>query len=99
MNYATWKLKFTKAGYGSGPEEKLAKNGIAAEGGWLNGQVEDSGIILGYLSEEVNEADFTNWELKNITQEEALAFALAINPEAYLLESGKIGAPIEETLI
>jgi len=96
MNYATWKLNFTDPNYGTGPEYKIGELGFAAEGAWVAGEVENGGTILGYVTEPVDEAKLTAWEVTNITEAEALEFCLAINPEAYLLPDGRITAPIEE---
>jgi uncharacterized protein YebE (UPF0316 family) len=96
MNYATWKLNFTDPNYGTGPEDTIAKLGYGAEGAWVAGEVENNGTILGYLTEAVDETQLTFWEVKNITQAEALAFCLAINPDAYLLPDGRITAPRDE---
>jgi hypothetical protein len=93
LNYATWKLNFANPDYGTGPEEKIAELGFGAEGGWVNGQAENGGTILGYLTEAVDESELTTWEVKNITQAAALDFCLALNPEAYLLDDGRISAP------
>jgi hypothetical protein len=94
MNYATWKLNFKNPSYGTGPEDKIAKLGFWAEGAWLQGEA-SGGIILGYVSEPLDETKLTTWELTNITEAEALAFCLSINPEAFLTEDGKIAAPVE----
>ena len=95
MNYATWKLNFTDPNYGTGPEDKIAELGFGAEGAWLAGEAENDGTILGYVTEPIDESQLTTWEVKNITQSEALDFCLALNPEAYLLPDGRITAPIE----
>ena len=95
MNYATWKLNFTDPQYGTGPEDKIGELGFGAEGAWVSGAVEDGGTILGYVTEAVDPAELTAWEFQNVSQEEALAFAQAIAPDAYLLEDGRIAAPIE----
>ena len=99
MNYATWKLNFTDPNYGTGPEYKIAELGYGAEGAWVAGQAEDNGTILGYVTEPQDESELTAWNFTNITEAEALAFCLAINPQAYLLPDGTITAPIEETTI
>jgi len=99
MNYATWKLDFTNPEYGTGPEEKIAELGFSAEGGWVAGQVETGGTILGYVTEPQDESQLTAWSFTNITEAEALAFCQAINPNAYLLPDGKITAPFEESTI
>jgi hypothetical protein len=99
MNYATWKLNFTDPNYGTGPEDRIAELGFAAEGAWVAGQVENEGIILGYVTEAQDESKLTAWDFANISQTEALDFCIAIHPGAYLLPDGRITAPIEETTI
>lgn len=96
MNYATWKLNFTDPNYGTGPEDRIAELGFGAEGAWVLGEAENNGTILGYVTEPVDESELTTWQVTNITEAEALAFCLAINPEAYLLPDGRITAPIED---
>jgi hypothetical protein len=97
MNYATWKLNFTDPNYGTGPEDRIAELGYGAEGGWVAGQAEDNGTILGYVTEPQDESQLTAWNFTNISQVEALDFCLDINPAAYLLPDGKITVPVEET--
>jgi hypothetical protein len=97
MNYATWKLNFSDPNYGTGPEDKIAELGFGAEGAWVAGEVENGGTILGYVTEEQDETELTAWNFTNITEAEALAFCLAIDSEAYLLDDGRITAPIEES--
>jgi hypothetical protein len=99
MNYATWKLNFADPNYGTGPESKIADLGYGAEGAWVAGEIESGGTILGYVTEPQDESQLTTWEFTNITEAEALAFCLNINPAAYLLPNGRITAPIEETTI
>lgn len=94
MNYATWKLNFTDPNYGTGPEAAIVALGGAAESSWANGPVEAGATILGYVSGPQNESALAAWHFTNISQEDALAFCSAINPEAYLLENGRIGAPM-----
>ena len=96
MNYATWKLNFTDPKYGTGPEDRIAELGFGAEGAWVAGAVENNGTILGYVTEPVDESELTTWQVTNITEAEALAFCVAINPEAYLLPDGRIAAPFED---
>jgi hypothetical protein len=95
MNYATWKLNFVNPEYGTGPEQKIADLGFGAQAAWADGEVADNGTILGYVTEPVDEAQLTAWQFTNITQEQALAFCLAIDPQAYLLPDGRITAPLE----
>jgi hypothetical protein len=96
MNYATWKLNFTDPVYGTGPEERIAAQGFQAEGAWANGQIESGGTILGYVQGEPVASALTPWDYTPVSQEQALEFALEINPEAYLLEDGRISAPIKD---
>ena len=95
MNYATWKLNFTDPNNGTGPEAKIAELGFTAEGAWVQGQAEDNGTILGYVTEPQDEIALAAWDFKNISQTEALAFCVALNKEAFLLNDGRIAAPID----
>ena len=95
MNYATWKLNFTNPNYGTGPEDKIGELGFGAEAAWVSGQVEDGGTILGYVTEELDPAELTEWEFTNLTEAEALAFAKAIDPTATVLEDGRIARAVE----
>ena len=96
MNYATWKLNFTDPQYGTGPEDKIGELGFAAEGAWVAGSVENGGVILGYVTEPQDESQLTAWGFKNISQLDALEFALALNPTAHLLPDGRIAAEVVE---
>ena len=99
MNYATWKLNFVDPNYGPGPEDTIAELGFGAEAGWVLGQAENGGTILGYVTEPVDESKLTAWQVTNISQADALDFCLDLNPAAYLLPDGKITVPREETTI
>jgi hypothetical protein len=96
VNYATWKLNFTNLDYGTGPEEKISELGFSAQGGWVAGEVENGGTILGFVSGLVDESELAIWQFTYITEAEALAFCLAINPEAYQLDDGRITIPFVE---
>lgn len=98
MNYATWQLNFSNPEYGTGPEDTIAELGATAEGGWVSGQAEDGGTILGYVSDVVDATALTTWSFAAVTETEALGFCQAINPEAYLLEDGRITAPMPELI-
>jgi hypothetical protein len=88
VKYLTWKLNFSDPEYGTGPEDIIKEMGSVAEGAWAS----ENQVILGYTEKIQNEAILATWQVKNITQDEALAFCLAINSEAYLLPDGKITA-------
>ena len=96
MNYATWKLNFDDPKYGTGPEDKIAELGFTAEGGWPDGAVENGATILGYVQGEPDALELTEWNFTYLTEAQALAFCVKINPEAYLLEDGRIAAPMNE---
>jgi hypothetical protein len=98
MNYATWKLNFTDPNYGTGPEAKIVELGFDAEGAWVAGQLETGGTVLGYVTEPQDESELSAWYFTNITEAEALDFALAINPDAKLLSNGRITAPLEDSI-
>jgi hypothetical protein len=97
MNYATWKLNFANPDYGTGPEDTIAELGFGAEGSWSDGQVENGGTILGYVTEAQDESQLTAWEFKNISELDAIEFCLAIDPTAYLLPDGRIAAEVVES--
>ncbi|MCH9717731.1 MAG: hypothetical protein K0U52_11705 [Gammaproteobacteria bacterium] len=98
MNYATWKLNFANPKYGTGPEDTVAELSATAEGGWVSGQAENDGTILGYVSGVVDTTALNAWSFTYLTKAKALNFCKAINPEAYLLEDGRITAPIPESI-
>jgi hypothetical protein len=98
MKYATWKLNFTDPNYGTGPEQIIAALGFSAEGGWVEGQVEDNGTILGYVTGEPDAAQLAAWNFAYKSEAEALAFCQAINLEAFITEDGRIGAPMKDPL-
>ena len=93
MNYATWKLNFADPNRGTGPEEKIAQLGFGAEGAWADGEVQSGAKIMGYVTEPQDETELALWDFKNITQQEALDFCLALDSAAYLLPDGRITAP------
>lgn len=90
MKYATWKLNFINPEYGTGPEPEIVANGGTAEGAWVNGEITDGGTVLGYFTGDA--PDLAPWQFAEVTQAQALAFAVAIDATAYLLEDGRIGA-------
>lgn len=97
MRYLTWKLTWPGDGrYGFGPEPAVADNGGRLEAsGWVDPTVE-AGTILGYLTGDVDLALLADWEVAELPQSEALAFARALNPEAFLTNDGRIGAPMPD---
>lgn len=94
MKYATWSLNFTNPNYGTGPEALIAERGGKAEGGWADGEVELGAIILGYVQGDFEATGLETWSYTSLTTEQALAFAQAINPDAYFTEQGYIVTPM-----
>lgn len=93
MRYAFWDLIEIEPNYLIGPEPTIFDMGGRAEGAWANGQPETGADIMGYVYGNFDIAQLSAWNFREISQEEALAFCLAINPEAYLEANRKIIAP------
>lgn len=93
MKYAFWDLIEESPNYLIGPEPVIAEAGGRAEAAWTAGVVEDGADILGYVYGDFDPSDLAAWNYREITQQEALDFCLAIDPEAFLLPDGKIGIP------
>lgn len=90
MKYLTWKLNWNGQ-YGTGPEGLVAKSGAHLSASmWVTPDVE-SGTILGYLTGDIDVSILSDFEAQELTESEALAFATAIDENAYLLEDGIIG--------
>ncbi len=96
MRYLTWELTWPgDHRYGFGPEPVAADNGATLEASmWVNPTVE-AGTILGYLDGEMNLGLIGAWNANELTQADALAFAAAIDPNAYIMDDGRIGTTTE----
>ena len=90
MKYATWTIKQPE---GSTPEPKIRETGGTASGALM---LSDN-IVLGYLSDDLNTGELTEWNVAVKTQQEALASAQAINPECFLADDGTIQAPTSDS--
>lgn len=97
MKYVTWKLNWEN-GYGTGPEEAIVAQGINVEAGLANGKVHTGANILGYVSDVVDESSLTFWDVKNISEQKALAFCEGIAENPYLLPNGKIAFPVQSEI-
>lgn len=95
MKYAIWNLIEDTPNYLTGPEAKIVELGGSAHPTWANGAIEKGADILAYVEGNFDTDELAHWNYREITQEEALAFFQAINPEAYLLPDGKITTPME----
>lgn len=89
MKYATWNLSFQNAIYGTGPEQSIAEQGFQASAGWSMGEVSEGAKVLGYFTGSPTGLD--EWNFTEITQDQALEFAKAIDSTAYLTDEGLIG--------
>lgn len=96
MRYITWKLVW-KGDYGYGPESTAANIGQHMEASSFCDADVETGTILGYLFGDADISNFSDWDAVELSQEDALSFALAINPESYITENGYISAPPSES--
>jgi hypothetical protein len=94
MKYATWILDFTNPDYGTGPEASIVAQGGTANGGVASGNIVEGAEILGYFTGEPTGLE--TWNFTELTQEEALAFVVAIDSSAYVAENGKIQVELIE---
>lgn len=87
MRYFTWNTVWDKESkYGTTPESSVTA-------GILEGGFEYEGTsIVGYGSDDVDITNLDKWSVVEITQQECLDFALALNPKCFILD-GKIAAP------
>jgi hypothetical protein len=97
MRYLTWRLNWDDPKYGTGPEGEIAKQGGHAEASMWANPDSSHGTILGYLTQgDIDLAILASWQAAELTQAQALAFAQAINPDAYILPDGTIAVPTPE---
>jgi hypothetical protein len=95
MRYLKWHLTWPTFDYGYGPEPVAAENGAhLAASMWVNPDVEH-GDILGYLTGDLNIALLVDWQISELTEAEALAFAQNLDPNAYVMDDGTIGTTKE----
>jgi hypothetical protein len=88
MKYATWILDFSDPKYGTGPEQSVYEQGENAQGAMPEGDITAGAKILGYFTGELTGLEV--WSFTEVTQDEALAFAVTINSTAYFAEDGTI---------
>jgi len=91
MKYFTWNIVWDNGSqYGTTPESSVTT-------GKLEGRFEyQPTSIVGYGTNNVDIAGLDKWSVVEITQEQALAYAQALNPECYVNNEEKIQAPILE---
>lgn len=92
MRYATWQLNWEPdEHYGSGPEPVISERGGSAEGVFYTAGVHDP--IVGYVFSDVSLANLDEWNVTEITGEQALALAQDLVPEASMGNNGRIVFP------
>lgn len=94
MRYLTYKLTYPTADYGFGPEPTVRDSQTAIL--HASSFVAADGTHLGYLYGEHDLSGLEAWSVAEVTQQEALGFAQALNPEAFLLGNGVITVPRSE---
>jgi hypothetical protein len=91
MRYIVWHLTWPTEEYGYGPEQAAADNGAHLEASmWVNPDVEH-GNILGYLTGDLDLALLVDWDATELSEADALAFAVNIDAGAYVMADGVIG--------
>jgi len=90
MRYIVWHLTWPTEEYGYGPEQTAADNGAHLEASmWVNPDVEH-GNILGYLTGDLDLTLLADWDVTELSEADALAFAQGIDPNAYVMDGGVI---------
>ena len=92
MRYLTYRT--TAVTGGTVPEATIDSRGGVLE---ASAFFTDDGLRLGYLVESADLSDLEAWNVAEIDAEAALAFAVAINPDAEFTELGYIGGDIPVT--
>jgi len=89
MRYATWKVYFpANSAEGYTPEPIIRERGGTAEGG-----LGTNDLIIGYVSDNANLTNLEPYEVKEITQQQALNLAIQFNPSCSMGNDGKINFP------
>ena len=94
MRYLTYNLNYPTSEYGYGPDTTIDASGTATLTASMF--VDNNGTHLGYLNGEYDLSTLTEYDVAELTQTQALAWAQAIAPDAYLLRDGTITTPIDE---
>lgn len=89
--FATWKLDWTDPNYGTGPEEAIVALGGEAQGIIAYPDVV-GGTILGKINKLTDFSTLSLWQVTAITDNQALEFAIAKNPEI-ILQNGELILP------
>ena len=86
MDYLKWKLSDNGLS-GTGPEKVIAENGGHAQ---ASEYVDGEGYRIGYMTKTADLTGLETWDVKQVTESEALAFCQNIWAEAVIDENGFI---------
>jgi hypothetical protein len=91
--YLKWKL--SDGASGSGPEETITDRGGSLE---PSPYVDSSGYRIGYLTTSADLTDLEDWDVTEVTEAEALAFAQALWVDAEVAAGGYLSSvpPVDE---
>ena len=87
MRYFTWKLDWS-SGVGTDPTSTLNSDTIRIEPQFATGDLQDPNtLIYSYLiMGDIDTASLTQWSVQETTVETMFASALALNPDATLVD-------------
>lgn len=91
MRYLTYCLIYPTPEYGYGPDSIIDDSDTARLAASMF--VDTAGTHLGYLDGEYDLSTLTEYDVAELTQTQALAWAQAIAPHAFLLPNGMITVP------
>ena len=96
MRYATWALNWQPdENYGTGPESVIAEHGGSAEGAFFTGP-EPHDTIVGYVHGDASLDDLEAWNVTEITGQQALTMAQAVDAGAELDAEGRTVFPVPD---
>jgi hypothetical protein len=91
MKYVKWSV-YSEPGASEGftPEPIIRERGGSADGGLF---ITDTDVI-GYVSDDADLTNLEDYNVEEITQTEALALAMAVNPDCIIDGNGRIQSPV-----
>jgi hypothetical protein len=94
MRYATWHLYWQPdERYGTGPEPEIG----GAEGAFFTGP-DPHDVIVGYIYSDHDLTGLEDWNVQEITGEQALALAQQLDGEASMNDEGRIVFPVPDLI-
>ena len=87
MRFVSWKVYFPEnSSEGSTPDPIIRERGFQASGLFHI----ESFTILGEISNDADISNLDNYDIKEITNDEALSIALTLNDTAYFNDNGEL---------